>query len=283
MITGDFSYQKPQSLAELFDIMQDGSALLAGGTDLLIALRADKISASSVIDIKAIPELKGIYDEDDRVFIGSAETFQAILDSSLLQPYGALIGGVSYIGCYEIRQRATIGGNICNASPSADAVPGLLLYDAEVVVASKKGTRREPLADFLLGNGKVNLAGGEVLQGILLPRTEAGSQSLFFRTSRVKGMDLSGVSVSVYAKDLSDFRIALGAVWPKVDRALAAESLLNSSPYSEELLDQTLEELKAELKPREGSLRATPEYKRAMVDHYIREAIAIMAKGGHHV
>lgn len=288
MIISDFDYVKPECSTELFAALsKPGSVLLAGGTDLLVQMREGKRSPAHVIDLKGIPELKGIYQEGDQIFIGAAETIQSVVEHPLTQAYGALVAGAGFIGCYEIRCRATIGGNIANASPSADTLPGLLLYDAEVVLLSEQGPTVLKLEDFLLSPGKVALEAGHVLAGVLLPVVHKESKSYFFRASRVKGMDLSGLSVAVYGVCSNgalptNIRIALGAVWPTVARAHQAERLLNSAPYSDELLDTALKALKEDINPRKESLRATPEYKRAMVEHYLRRAVQAMREGGSH-
>lgn len=280
MIIGDYAYLKPTSLEALYAALaQPDSHVLAGGTDIVLALRDDKIKPSAVVDIKAVPELRGIRQQGDKLFIGAAEPVQAVVEHPLTQPYTALVQGAGHIGCYEIRRRATIGGNICNGSPSADSVPGLLVYDAEAVLVSAEGRRVLPLCDFLLGPGRVALAPGEVLLGVLLPGVAEGSQSRYYRLSRVKGMDLSGLAAAVYCEGLSGFRIAFGAAWPTVARARKAEAILNSAPFSTALLTQAANAILDEVKPRRSSMRASPEYKRTMIPQLIKMGIEEMNGG----
>ena len=201
------------------------------------------------------------------------------MEHPLTQDYHALVEGAGHIGCYEIRNRATIGGNICNGSPSADSVPGLLLYDADVRLVSLQGERTLSLESFLLGPGKVDLRSGEVLQGVTLKPPVPGGRSKYYRRSRVKGMDLSGLSAAVYCEGFKNFRIALGAAWPTVARARKAEEILNGGPYSDRLVEEAANAIVNDISPRRSSMRASPEYKKAMIPVLIRMAIEELDQG----
>ncbi len=274
MIPNSFDYLKVKSMDELFEAMQkEDSVLLAGGTDVCVVLREEKISPKHIIDIKAVPELKGIKESTEGVWIGASELIQKVVEHDLIQQYPALVMGAGSVGCYEIRCRATIGGNICNGSPSADSVSGLLVYDAIAVIASKDSERKMPLAEFLLKPGKVDLNAGEVLKGVIIPKPEKNSNSVYYRRSRVKGMDLSGISCAVYSNGLKDVRIALGAVWPTVARAKKAEDILNSEGINEDSFIKAVNVILEDVSPRKGSLRANPEYKKAMIGALIKKGI----------
>ncbi len=281
----NFEYIKPKNIEEALEYSgEEGTVVLAGGTDVVVNLRGEKLAPKLVVDIKALEELKGIKEIPEGLWIGASESIQKVVESPLVKPYKALVGGAGSIGCLEIRYRATVGGNICNGSPSADAVPGLLLYDAEVVLISKEEERVLPLEHFLLGPGEVDLKKGEMLKGIILPKAKDNSESIYFRRTRVKGMDLSGVSVAVYAENLgiegkSDIRIALGAVMPTVSRARNGEKILAKRKLNHELLDEAIDEILKDVNPREGSLRAQPEYKKKMVRVLIKKAISQMNGG----
>ncbi len=281
----NFEYIKPKTLEEAFSCLEtEGSVILAGGTDIAVNLREGKLNPRLVIDIKALQELKGIKGTADGIWIGSLEPVQRVVEHALIQPYSALVEGAGSLGCLEIRYRATIGGNICNGSPSADTVPGLLLYEAKAVIASKTGERTAGLEDILLGPGKVDLKKGELLKAIILPKAKEGSMSKYYRITRVKGMDLSGISVAVYAENLgmegkSHIRIALGAVMPTVARGRKGERILEGKGLTDELLEKAIKEILKDVSPRKESLRAGPEYKKRMVDVLIRKAISEI-KGG---
>ncbi|NLM43788.1 MAG: xanthine dehydrogenase family protein subunit M [Clostridiales bacterium] len=278
-------YLKPKNLQEALELMErEGSVALAGGTDVIVNMRDERLLPKALIDIKGLEELKGIKEVPEGVWIGALELVQDAVENPLTKQYTAFIEGAGSIGCLEIRYRATIGGNICNGSPSADSLPGLLLYDAKAVIASKEGERTVSLESFLLGPGKVDLKKGELLKAVILPKAKEGSASKYYRRTRVKGMDLSSVSVAVYAENLgiegkSDIRIALGAVMPTVARARKGEAVLYGQKLTDELLDEAIDALMEDVNPRKGSLRATPEYKKKMVRVLIKKAISEI-KGG---
>ena len=281
----NIEYIKPKTLEEAFLLLEkEGSVALAGGTDVVVNLREEKLNPQLLVDIKGLEELRGIKEVAEGIWIGALEPVQKTVEHPLIAPYTALVEGGGSIGCLEIRYRATIGGNICNGSPSADSVPGLLLYDAKVVIASKSGERTVSLESILLGPGKVELKKGEILKGVILPKVREGSKSKYYRRTRVKGMDLSGVSVAVYAENLgiegkSDIRIALGAVMPTVARGRKGEEVLAGNKLTDELLEEAISEILKDVNPRKGSLRAEPEYKRKMVGVLIKKAISEI-KGG---
>jgi len=280
MIIHSYRYEKPATLGELLERnAAEGAKLLAGGTDLLLLLREDRITPDVVLDLKGVPELRGIYPAPGGLFIGAAEPIQAVVEHPLTQEYHALVEGAGHIGCYEIRNRATIGGNICNGSPSADSVPGLLLYDADVILASLQGERTISLESFLLAPGKVDLRPGEVLKGVVVKAPGPGGRSKYYRRSRVKGMDLSGISAALYCEGYKNFRIALGAAWPTVARAHKAEEILNGAPYSDELLEQAAAAIVNDISPRRSSMRASPEYKKAMIPVLLKMAVEELNRG----
>lgn len=272
-------YIKPKTLTEAFSLLEkEGSVALAGGTDVVVNLREEKLHPQLIVDLKGLEELKGIKEIPEGIWIGALMPVQKAVEHPLAAPYTALVEGAGSIGCKEIRYRATIGGNICNGSPSADSVPGLLLYDAQAVIASKDGERTVSLESILLGPGKVDIRKSEILKGVILPKVREGSKSKYFRRTRVKGMDLSGVSVAVYAENLgiegkSDIRIALGAVMPTVARGRKGEAVLSGRKLTDELLEEAVNEILKDVNPRKGSLRAEPEYKKKMVGVLIKKAI----------
>jgi CO/xanthine dehydrogenase FAD-binding subunit len=280
MIRNGFKYEKPATLTRLFELLkEDGVKLLAGGTDIVPLMREGRLSPQLLADIKGIEEFRGVHQHGDGIFIGATEPIEAVVRHPLTQSYTAFVEGAGNLGCPEIRWRATVGGNICNASPSADSVPGLLLYDASVILVSENGQRETPLEGFLLGPGKTDLQPGEVLKGILLKTPALGSQSRYYRRTRVKGMDLSGLSAAIYCEGLTGFRIALGAAWPTVSRARKAEAILAGKPFSKALLAEAVNAILSDISPRASSLRASPDYKRAMIPVLIETGISDMNGG----
>ncbi|WP_372998858.1 FAD binding domain-containing protein [Lutispora sp.] len=278
-------YRRPKTLEVALEYMKkEGSVALAGGTDVVVNMREEKLLPQLLVDLKDLEELKGIREIPEGIWIGALEPVQKVVENPLIAPYTALVEGAGSIGCLEIRYRATIGGNICNGSPSADSLPGLLVYDALAVIASDMGERKTSLESLLLGPGKVDLKKGEILKGIILPKAKDCSKSKYYRRTRVKGMDLSGVSVAVYAENIgiegeSQIRIALGAVMPTVARARRGEALLAGKKLTDQLIDDAIDEILKDVNPRKGSLRANPEYKKKMVSVLIKKALSEI-KGG---
>lgn len=297
MIREGFIYEKPATVERLFELLkQDGVKLLAGGTDVIPLMREGRLSPRLVVDIKGIEEFRGVRPFEDGVFIGAAEPVEAVVQHPLAGPYNAFVQGAGSIGCPEIRWRATVGGNICNGSPSADSVPGLLVYDADVILVSEKGQRITSLESFLLAPGKTDLRPGEVMKGIALKKPREGSQSRYYRRTRVKGMDLSGLSAAIYCEGITgggsprsqvpaagaNFRIALGAAWPTVARAREAERILAGGQLSKALLAEAVNAILSDINPRASSLRASPDYKRAMIPVLIEMGISDMIGGAIH-
>jgi len=280
-----FEYIKPYSLAEAFKrFNEEGTLLLAGGTDVIVNLREEKIKVKQLLDLKGLTELKGIKKIPGGVHIGALTLIEEIVRSPLLNKYRALYEGASRLGCLEIRWRATVGGNICNGSPSADTVPGFLLYNAEVLICSKEGKRRMTLENFLVGPGKVNLNAGEILIAVILPDVSDFADSRYYRISRVKGMDLSSINVGVYAEHqehnvLTSIRIVLGAVLPKVTRMHEAEVFINTELLTETRLKFAIDTILTKIYPRKGSLRASPAYKKQMVAELIKKGLSDMLGG----
>jgi len=278
-------YIKPKTMEEAFKyIEKEGSVALAGGTDVVVKMREGKLFPKRLVDIKNLEELKGIKEVDEGIWIGALESVQDIVENPLISSYTALVEGAGSIGCLEIRYRATIGGNICNGSPSADSIPGLLLYNAKAVITSSKGERIVSLESLLLGPGRVDLKEGEILKAVILPKEKEGSSSKYYRRTRVKGMDLSGVSVAVYGENIgiegkSDIRIALGAVMPTVVRARKGESVLAGKKLTDKLIDEAVKEILKDVNPRKESLRANPEYKKKMVSTLVKKAISELKRG----
>jgi CO/xanthine dehydrogenase FAD-binding subunit len=280
MIPASFAYHRPTTLTEALELKAQGALCLAGGTDVLVKLREEKIAPSALVDLKAIEEMRGIRTEGEGLFVGAATPIQDLVEHPALAPYQALVEGGGVLGCYEIRNRATIGGNICNASASADTLPGLLVHNASVRVASLAGTRTMPLGEFLLDLGTVALKEDEVLLGLVLPTPPPDAKSRFARASRVKGMDLAGINVALYyAPEGPEYRIAIGAVWPTVRRMTEAERLLRGRPFSPDTLTEGIGAILKDARPRASSLRATPDYKKAMIQVFIERGFADIIGG----
>lgn len=274
----DFEYYAPTALPESISLLEKygkDAKVLAGGTDLLVGMKENLLSPKCLINIKNISDLNRIaYDENTGLRIGATTRIRDIETSNLIQEnYAHLSQGAKAIGSIQIRYLATIGGNICNASPCADTVPSLMVSDAQLKIIGPEGERLIPVDEFFTGPGHTVLSSflpGHLLQEILVPPPAPNTRSIFMDISRRKAMDLSLVSVAAKAElsepngKLTNVRIALGSVAPTVIRARQAENDLEGKQ-----LDQTLLEKAAKTAAEESSpiddVRASAWYRKEMV------------------
>lgn len=276
-----FEYMAPASLAEtiaLLDRHGDAARVIAGGTDLLTALKERWERPAYVIGIGAIPGLADIfYDEGVGLRIGAAATVRAVEMSPVVRAkYPALAYAASTLASIQIRNLATVAGNICRASPSADTPPALLVLDASVVLAGPGGARVVPLAEFFTGPGRTVRQPNELLTEIRLPPPQAHSGAAYIKHSPRRAMDLAVVGVAV-ALTLADgrccgVRIALGAVAATPRRARGAEAVLEGLEPTAAHLEAAALAAASECSPI-SDVRGSADYRRAMVRVQTRRAL----------
>jgi CO/xanthine dehydrogenase FAD-binding subunit len=287
-----FDYLAPTSLKEALEILHEHpeTSPLAGGTDLLVQIKERNRPVSAVMSLKRVQEVHE-YVNNGVLAIGSAVTAGQIAgDPRAQQAYTALAVGAGLIGSIQIQNMATVGGNICNASPSADTAPPLLALDAEAVIASVQGERTLPLTAFFLGPGKTVLKPGELLKAIQLPHPKTYSGSFYYRHTPRARMDIAVVGVAaMLALDetgkIAAARIALGAVAPTPLRALEAERDLTGETPSEVLFARAAETAMKDAVPIDD-LRASADYRRHLVKVFTQRALhqaLIRAKENHGV
>ncbi|MBI3977494.1 MAG: FAD binding domain-containing protein [Chloroflexi bacterium] len=269
-----FEYAEPRTVAEAVEALVAygaGARVLAGGTDLLIQMRERGLRPAAVVNLKRIPGLAGIAEmSGGGVRIGACTTMGEIAESPIVRSrYPALAAGAGMIGSVQIRNLATIGGNIANASPAADSAPALLLYEAVVRIAGPAGERSVPLVAFFLGPGRSALQPGEIVTGFALAPPPAGSQSVYFRLTTRKAMDLAFVGVGALVARtngvIAEARLALGAVAPTPLRARQTEAFLRGQPPLAEVLAEAGRMAADESRPI-TDLRASLDYRRQMVE-----------------
>jgi len=268
-----FDYLCPKNTEEAIQLLLDnqGSQILAGGTDLLLELREKSAPDKVLIDIKKCTDLQGIEEQDDFLSIGALTTIREIQQCKIIkEEYKALRDGADVFGCLEIRNRATIGGNIVHASPGAEYGTPLFAFKARVEITGPNGSIVMPIDRFWFDLGRVELKKGEILKRILLPRIDAQVLSGYLRLSRVKGMDLASLGVSVVVinhgqPDKREIRVAMAAVKRTPYRNREVEELLSFKEIDLNLIERAKQKLAASIAPRESSLRAKPGYKKAMV------------------
>ena len=265
-----FAYERPRHLADAVASLAEHGAearLLAGGTDLIIRLRDGSLRPAVVVDVKRIEELEGaIRDEDGRLVIGATTVMTDIAaDERTRRDFTALAEAAAVVGSVQIRNRATLAGNICNASPAADTVPSLLVYDAVVVVAGAGGTRRIPIDDVFVRSGVTTLAGDEIVTAIELPLPEAPRGSIHVRRTRRRGHDLASVTLTCAVGSDGVTRIAYGSVGPRPVLVSDRSGALADRSASPEARAGVLDALLAAASPSARSMRASPDYRLAML------------------
>jgi carbon-monoxide dehydrogenase medium subunit len=271
-------YFKPRTLEEAIELLTKvrNSRVLAGGTDLLVDLKTGRVSAEALVDVGAIRELRGIEDLGDRIRIGAATKLQELAESDVIaRELPLLRKAVESMGSWQIRNLATVGGNLCNASPAADTAPPLLAYEAELIIVGPRGTRVVPVTKFFTSYRMVALEEGEILKEIVVRKSTWSGWS-YIKLGRRSGFTLSIVSVAVLASTrgeiLEDVRIALGSVAPTPIRAYKAEEYLRGRKVSLEVLKRAAEIAKEEVSPIDD-VRASAWYRREMVYRLTLDAL----------
>jgi carbon-monoxide dehydrogenase medium subunit len=276
-----FDYEKVDSLKEAFDAVsasQGDSVFIAGGTDLLVQIKEGKIRPRRVIDVKGIHEMDGLSGPGDELSIGSLTTIRTLETSPVTGEKGALLAqAAAKLGSVQVRTRATIGGNLCNASPSAEMAPALLALDAQAEVYGKTGTRTIGMDEFFRGPGVTNLGDGEILTSLKIPLAPKRQGSVYYKLSARNAMDLAFVSVAVLLgldgdEKIAKARVALGAVAPTPIRVPSVEKLLEGHVLSAEIVLESAE-LAAQACQPISDLRASANYRREMVKNLCRRGL----------
>lgn len=303
-----FEYHKPHTINDAIGLMGslENAKFVAGGTDVLVQIRQKKIAPAHLISLRNITDFPTI-DIGDGLQIGAGATHSDIVANAFIQKrYPALTDAAGKVGSRQIRNVATVSGNICNAAPSADTACPLLVLDADVKTAAPKGERRVPIDDFFLGAGRVDLAPGELVTGFHLPPFGPDTGSAYIKHTRRQAMDLPMVGIAVRVtiriggseigcKDAfctidsisnilrrledeelrcEDVRIAMGVVAPRPVRARKAEAALRGKVISEALFEEVAEIAAAEAQPRD-SIRGEAWYRREMVQVLTKRAILL--------
>lgn len=265
-----FAYERPTTLAHAVALLVEhgpDARLLAGGTDLIIRLRDGSIRPRIVVDLKGIAELDGeIREGDGHLSIGARTVMTDIAaDERIRRDYEALAEAASVVGSVQIRNRATLAGNACNASPAADTAPALLVYGAHVIAYGPAGTRRIPIDQFFVRSSLTTLARGELVTAIELPRPATRRGAVHVRRTRRRGHDLASVTLTcaVFADGVT--RLSYGSLGPRPVLVVDETGLLADPGAPDLAKAQRLETLFVDASPSARSMRATPEYRLAML------------------
>ena len=278
----DFDYCAPTSLHEAIGLMatHKGSAnLLAGGTDLLIFMRARRKQPGLVIDAKKILELSEVILNKSGLTIGASVSCKAIYENEQIAgKYPALIDSTTLIGGTQIQGRASIGGNLCNAAPSADGIPTLIAYSAVANVVSDKGERQIPVEEFCLAPGKTVLEDNEILTDVFIPTPPANSSACFLRFIPRNEMDIAVANVAAFVElddsgqNFRSARIAIGSVAPTPLFVAEAGAALTGKAVNEESISAAAAIARDAARPI-NDMRGTAEHRKQLIEVLTGRAI----------
>lgn len=276
-----FEYFEPKTLEEAYSLLatREGAYLLAGGTDLLVLMKKGVIAPKCIININKLPGLDFIEERENSLRIGALTRISILEKSSLIaEKYVALHEAAASLGSVHIRNMATVGGNLCRASPSGDIACPLLALGAKLMLASTSGVRELPIESFFIGPGLTALKKDEILIEIIVPKFQVGAGTAFLKIGRTS-VDIALVNVTVFIYSNSgvceDVKIAFGGVAPTPIRIRKAEEMLKGRALSSEdehILNEVCEAASEEIKPI-TDVRASAEYRRTVSKVLLKRAI----------
>jgi len=265
-----FDYLRPKTEMELATLLSkhaDEAKLMAGGTDLLVLMRDKILRPRYVIDVKGIPEMHKInYDEQNGLRIGAAVTLNEILKSDVVrEKFTALWDAAGTLADPTIRNRATLAGNVCNASPASDTAPALLVLDAEVEVRGEWGERTIPIQEFFKGVKKTALGRGEFVTAISVSDPLSGAKSGYLKLGRTKGEDLSVVGVAALVTNSGNpsARVALSSVAPTPILVHEAQRAFEDAGSVDEKIEKAAAAVMGKICPI-SDIRCCKEYRLSM-------------------
>ncbi len=265
-----FSYYKPKSEVEIIEKLKsfgDDAKILAGGTDLLVYMKQQIAAPKFLVDIKGVSDYSKIeIDGAGNLVIGAAVTCNDVIENQYIQNhYPVLVTAARTIGSYQIRNRATVVGNICNASPAADMAGPLLVLDSSVIIATEKGNREIPLKHFFVGVKKTSLQQNEFVKAIKVPADYKDAEASYLKASRIKGHDLGTCNVALSRSKNGTVKIAIGScnitpvLLPDFDsRNIDLANILTTAMNSIKPIDD---------------LRGSKEYRKHLVQVFIKRLL----------
>lgn len=276
------AYHSPQSVEQAVALLaaDPGARVLAGGTDLIVQMRSGRIAPSALIDVKRIAELSGVRAHQGGFAIGAATPCTALKKhAALAEAWPGVVEAANLIGSVQVRNRATMAGNLCNASPAADSVPALIAAGATCRIAGPPGEREVAVADVLQGPGQTALAPGEFLVELRLPPRPLRGGDAYLRSIPRTEMDIAVVGAGaalVLGADgcCCSARIALGAVAPIAVLVPEAGAALVGTRLEDGALDRMADAVRAACRPIDDK-RGTAEYRKAMAGVLAKRAVAI--------
>jgi CO/xanthine dehydrogenase FAD-binding subunit len=264
----DYELKTPCSLDEALQTLADEPGVwrpFAGGTDLMVLLEAGKLAHKRFVSLWQLPELRCFEDTDSHVIIGALTTYTQIQQHAVLrEEFPMLCEAAGLTGAVAIQNRGTLGGNIANASPAADSLPALLVYEAELELISAAGSRLVPYRNFHTGYKTTVMRPDELIKAIWLPRTTAGWQQYSRKVGTRKAQAIAKVCIAAIAEvdggKINNVRVALGSVAPMPVRVLKTEASLQGQQVNSATIESARAELMNELKPIDD-VRSSADYR----------------------
>jgi len=271
-------YESPKSIDDAISLISNSPGnvrLLAGGTDLLVQMQSQVADPDLVIDIKNIKEMKEFKKEDGVYTVGAAVTGMEIIEHEEFgSDWPGVVDGVKLIGSIQIKGRASMGGNLCNASPAADSIPAMIASGASAVIAGPNGRREVLVEDFIKGPGKTSLKSNEILLSVKFPIKKPNSSGAYLRFTPRTEMDIAvvGVGINVTMSDsgiCEEAKVSIGAVAEKALVVEDAATALVGNKITDEIIENFISKVRASARPIND--------KRGTVDFRI-QVIGVIAK-----
>jgi CO/xanthine dehydrogenase FAD-binding subunit len=278
-----FDYVLPQSYEQALDMLQEhptDARPFMGGTDVFVQMRDQTLAAKVLIDVKHLPGMTSIkFDKNFGFRLGAAVNLNSLAKHpAILEQLPLLTEATNSVASYQLRNRATLGGNLCNASPAADTAPAILVLEADLVAIGLKGEWRIPIGEFFLAPGKTALERGELLKRIDIPTPPGSCKGRYLKLGRNAEGDLAiaGVAVLGFPDGTTDsgyrFRIALASVAPTPIRVPEAEEILSRGPITDQKIEAAANTTEAACQPIDD-VRASGKYRKAMVKVLTRRCL----------
>ncbi len=280
------TYHRPRTLEEARSLAAEtpGARYIAGGTDLLVQMKSGRERPDALISLRSVPELAGIT-TGGVTSIGAMTTLTDVLGHPVVSKrYPALVAAVRSMGSIQIRNAATLGGNLCNASPAADSAPPLVALGARASVRGRDGVREIPIEDLFAGPGRTCLGPGDILTAILLDPPPSGARGAFLRKTRVH-VDLALASIAVVlemdpaGETCREARVAAGAVAPTALRLRQVEAVLAGGKITPEILGRARQLARDGISPI-SDVRASADYRRHITGVLLGRAVSALLNGG---
>ncbi len=275
-----FSYHKATSIEDaIAQRAATGARVLAGGTDLIAQMKAGQRAPEHIIDVKSVPELTGLsLSATGELVIGAAASARRLAGEDVIRArHQGLHEALGMIGSLQIQNRASLGGNICNAAPSADSVPPLLCDEAEAEIIGGGKQRRIPLIEIFAGPGRTTLGDDELLAQVILPKPDARSAGAYIRFTPRREMDIAVVGAAARLSldgegRITKARVALASVAPTPVRARAAEACLEGSASSDELFADAARAARGDASPISDT-RGSAAYRKDLIAVLVERAL----------